>query len=228
MQRSDVIQQILSCYASPTYLEIGVDAGSTFFAVTATRKIAVDPCFKFPLESLDKTAPDCTFHPMESDCYFAEQGNGNDLYDVAFIDGLHQFEQTLRDLNNVIARMKPNGVIIIDDVIPSTYQASIPDLELSQRFGRAVASTNGDWMGDVYKLVYYINTFLQPFSYATVAENHGQTILWRRGRPTAELVSRSMAEISGLQYLDVMIDKSVFNIRPFAEIIGAIKRDLAL
>jgi hypothetical protein len=39
-------------------------------------------------------------------------------YDVAFIDGLHTFEQTYRDVINTFAHLR-SGVILIDDTVPS-------------------------------------------------------------------------------------------------------------
>jgi predicted O-methyltransferase YrrM len=65
------------------------------------------------------------YHKTISDIYFGELASSDEKFDVIVLDGLHTFEQTLRDLLNSEAYLKPNGVVIIDDVMPNSYQASL-------------------------------------------------------------------------------------------------------
>ena len=44
---SDLMNQLLALRGGRRYLEIGVNAGATFFNVDAPLKAAVDPCFLF-------------------------------------------------------------------------------------------------------------------------------------------------------------------------------------
>ena len=219
MQRSEVNQQLLDRYKDPSYLEIGVDQGATFHAIQAARKVAVDPRFAFDVAAArtDPANAVCEYREMTSDAYFKDVHQPGDLFDVIFIDGLHTFSQTLKDLLNATSCIRADGVIIVDDVIPASYAASLPDLDLSRRFWAATNNPDGSWMGDVFRLVFFVNVYMPFFRYATVAENHGQMVMWRGKNPSpGELAS--VETISRLQYPSVVLNPQVFNLRPFAEI----------
>lgn len=203
MQRSDVINRFLKLYEDPRYLEVGVDEGTTFFAVDARQKVAVDPAFKFPIPDAVGLLADVEFHPVESDLYFEKSASGQ--FDIIFLDGLHTFEQIVKDFTNALAYIKPNGIIIIDDVIPSSYYASMPDLDRSLQFRRRLGFSDWDWMGDVYKIVYLIESFFQSYSFATVAENHGQMIVWRETRSANALSQRTIESIGRMSYSDAVL-----------------------
>ena len=115
---------------------------------------------------------------------------------------------------------------MIDDVLPSGYPASLSDHAQFLRVHAAVPGTADAWMGDVYRLVAFIAAFMPMWSYATVAENHGQLVLWRAPqhqdaqgggpKPTVEAVSR-------LTYADVVLTPALFRVTPFAEVLAAVK-----
>lgn len=220
MERATVIQSILDLYEAPNYLEIGVDQGVTFGTLQASRKVAVDVRFAFDVATA-RAAPDaqdCEYHEMTSDAFFASRASTSANFDVIFIDGLHTFDQTLRDMLNASYVLAEGGTIIIDDVMPSTYAASLPDLDYSRQFWAATSNPDGSWMGDVFKLVFFIQDYLGSFSYATVEENHGQTILWRKSREIRTTPARVEA-ISRLEYVDAVIGKSAFQFSPLASIL---------
>ena len=230
LTRSDVIGRFLSTFYSPAYLEIGVNRGETFHNIKAARKVAVDPEFLFDVTAY--AVPGTTdFHQTTSDEYFASEAGRKARFDVIYLDGLHTFEQTLRDLMNAILSLNKDGVIIIDDVLPNSYDASLPDItQVAALRHQAPAvgatwSTDGSWMGDVYKLVFFIETFMQRWSYATVAENHGQTVLWRNTRATSEIAPRTMEDLCRLDFRDTITRRSTFRIMPldaiFAEVQAA-------
>lgn len=226
VQRSAVVQGMLDLFEAPNYLEIGVDQGETFHALEAAFKIAVDPAFKFPLPPNTDAVQ---YFPMTSDEFFASRLEPDRIFDVAYLDGLHTFEQTLRDLLNAALRLGPDGVIVIDDVLPTSYHAAMPSLDQAFQVRDQLALSNpalvGDntWMGDVYKLAFFVQTFMQQFSYATVQENHGQLVLWRSARPAVSLRPRSMADVAGLGFADTVLQREVFQIRPFAAILDDIR-----
>ena len=53
---------------------------------------------------------------MTSDNYFFN--NKNNLFDLIFLDGLHTYEQTIKDIFNSLKTLKKNGVIIVHDCLP--------------------------------------------------------------------------------------------------------------
>ena len=226
IDRSAVVQQMLNLSDQPSYLEIGVDHGQTFGALSAAHKTAVDPDFKF-------TPPDSTanveFHRATSDEYFANLCPIGRYFDVVYIDGLHIFEQVLRDLLNAVLRLTPGGVIIIDDIVPASYQSAMPLIneafQVRDRLALDHPSLRNDntWMGDVYKLAFFIETFMQQLSYATVQENHGQLIVWSSVRPVPALIPRSMRDIATLEFADTVLHRSVFQIRPIQDIVQDVR-----
>ncbi len=61
--------------------------------------------------------------------YFRDSVLAKKKFDVIYLDGLHTFEQTLRDLLNALTLVADAGVIILDDVLPSSFAALLTDME---------------------------------------------------------------------------------------------------
>lgn len=226
IERSAVVQQVLDLFEAPSYLEIGVDAGDTFRSLAAGFKAAVDPEFKFVPPA---NTANVQYHAVTSDEYFASRCLPGQLFDVAYVDGLHTFEQTLRDLLNVLVRLRPGGVVVVDDIMPTSYHAALPSLADAFRIRDSLTVANpalaGDntWMGDVYKLAFFVQTFMQQLSYATVAENHGQLVLWRQPRPAIALPPRTVLDVAMLSFADTVLQRDVFQVRPLAGILDTIR-----
>ena len=68
--KADVIQGLLSLYRNARYLEVGVAQGRTFHMVTAARKVAVDPKFRFNVAEAESSRPEASYHEVPSDSYF--------------------------------------------------------------------------------------------------------------------------------------------------------------
>lgn len=222
MERFTVNQRLLDLYPSPAYLEIGVQEGLTFHRLDAARKVAVDPTFVFDVDAARRDNPAAAYHQMPSDDYFATRRAFDERFDVIFIDGLHTFDQTLRDLLNAVSCLKPGGVIIVDDVMPASYAASLPSFEESVHLRQLLGDAYPAWMGDVYRLVFFIRDYMTAFDYATIAENHGQTVLWPAIREHT-VPPRSVEAIARLEYLQSVTEREAFNLRPFAAIEAAVR-----
>jgi len=198
--------------------------GATFHAVRAARRVAVDPAFLFDVDAAraDPAHADAAYYPIASDAWFTGPGR-DDRFDLIFLDGLHLFDQTLRDLIHAIARLKPGGAIVIDDVLPVSYGASLRDVEDSAKFRRMAPGPTAPkaWMGDVFKLVFWIRDYLLDWDYATVSDNHGQLVLWRGAR-THEVPPLDMEAICRLEYKDVVFRPRAYNFRPLEEIAAAV------
>ena len=226
VDRSAVVQEVLDLFERPSYLEIGVDAGDTFRFVSAAYKAAVDPDFKF--EPPPNTAG-VAYFPMTSDEFFADCGPARRRFDVVYVDGLHTFEQTLRDVMNALLVLNRGGVVIVDDIIPLSFHAALSSLDeafqVRDHLAASQPSLTGDntWMGDVYKVAFFIETFLQQLSYATVLENHGQLILWQSPRPAESIGRRTMLDVALLNFADTVLQRRVFRIQPFAAILDEIQ-----
>jgi hypothetical protein len=128
------------------YLEIGGDFGAAL-AVSRTRSIAVDPP---PQIGPDPFAgkPWLKLYQEPSDEFFrshtaADVLEGEPL-DLAFIDGLHQFAQVVRDLEHVERWSHPRTLALIHDVLPQ-------DAWQPTRAAHA-----GAWTGDVWRVVPFL------------------------------------------------------------------------
>jgi hypothetical protein len=125
-----------------TYLEIGVDAGRTLsLARPPTLAIGVDPTLSAsppPFAAATRT------FAMESDAFFAspevDARLGPAPVALAFVDGLHLFEQALRDFLHVERHAARGSVVLFHDCLPL-------DRATSSRERRT-----GFWSGDVWKL----------------------------------------------------------------------------
>lgn len=134
------------------YLEVGVQYGTSLVVAEGSEvAIGIDPQ---PLIHFSQNQrPNQVLHHITSDTFFrreddwmrAARATGVSYIplriDLGFIDGLHLFEQALRDFANMERYMVRGGVIVIDDVLP--YSQAIAERE----------QPPGDWTGDVWKLI---------------------------------------------------------------------------
>jgi hypothetical protein len=226
--RADVVNGALQLLPSRVYLEIGVSEGETFFAVNADKKVAVDPVFGFSVEDAKRNHEECEFHQITSDGYFSEVIDPEQRFDVIYLDGMHTFEQTLRDFTNAIHFLKPDGIIVIDDVVPNSYQAALPSQLDAFNVKDFTGSTDNSWMGDTYKLVFFLRAFVPTYEVRTVADNHGQAVVWRRPRANRAIPAYSVGEIAGMQFIDVVKQQPLLMRMKFADIAELIRSERAL
>lgn len=220
MSRAEVVQTLLNLFDYPDYLEIGVNKGETFSQIQAESKTGVDPGFHFDVSEWSARMPNAEFHEVTSDAFFSVCER---QFDVIYLDGLHTFEQTLRDFCNSISVLKPGGIILIDDTIPNSYHAAMPDLRKSLQVRKARNDKSGSWMGDVYRLVYFIDAFFQRWSVGTLVENHGQTIVWEQKRAPEQIPPTGVSKIANLPYEDVFLNKAPYRRMELDQIVREIK-----
>lgn len=137
------------------YLEIGVHRGHSLGLLgPGTHAVGVDP------EPMVDDAPDnAVIVPATSDEFFADPDLPALLegpVDLAFVDGLHLFEQALRDVANVERHSSPEGVILIHDCLPIDAATS------------AREQTTTVWSGDVWKVVVALRRHRQDLTVTTV------------------------------------------------------------
>jgi hypothetical protein len=134
---------------SYSYLEIGVASGTTLQCVKAVERYGVDP---LPSFNVNRLPDNLQFFKMTSDEFFTSL-KPETKFDFIFLDGLHEFDQLLKDFVNSLKHIKSGGWILIDDVVPSDSISAIPNIETSY-FTRGVGANEGyPWHGDVYKIL---------------------------------------------------------------------------
>lgn len=193
------VNHLLNLSSGDTYLEIGVANGETLQAVTASQRIAVDPC---PVFAVNTLPPNCYLHPVPSDDFFASLP-ANWRTDAILVDGLHEFRQTYRDLLCSLAHLNPRGFVLVDDTVPPDTIAAMPDQDMAIRLSRE-AGLRGPrpWMGDVYKVIRALHEFHPELEYFTMTgDERPQTVVWPR-HPTAPptFQTHRISEIESLAY----------------------------
>jgi hypothetical protein len=200
------------------YLEIGVNKGFTFKDIEIQRRVAVDPKFLFDIERYDSCSTE--FHEKRSDEYFSSISN-NEIFDLIFLDGLHTFEQTLRDFTNVIAHSHPHTVLLIDDTKPNDVFSTLREPLKTFQARKQVGLTSGAWHGDVYKIVYFIHDFMPSFNYRTMTGNgNPQTLVWRSNRDWRAPLFNNLETISRMTYFDMREHLALLNEAPEDDVIA--------
>ena len=141
--RCDVLNNIIQEREHNSYLEIGVETGITFKHIDIKNKLGVDP---------DPTYKEDNIILKTSDDFFKEN---NKIFDIIFIDGMHQLEYVYNDFFNAINCLTPNGSIVIDDVLPMNEreQYKVP---IKHYYNNGILKYGESWTGDVWKFIYFL------------------------------------------------------------------------
>ena len=123
--RWDLIDYLIKKNNYLNYLEIGCDDDQLFSKVKIKNKIGVDPVSGGNIRK-------------SSDEFFLTNKIN---FDLVFIDGLHEYYQVKKDILNSLKFLKPNGVILVHDCLPSSMsKQAVPRYRMS-------------WNGDVWKAI---------------------------------------------------------------------------
>lgn len=140
MKRHQLLQELHRLARPRTYLETGIQRGLSL-ALSRVPSVGIDPEFRIDHE----LATDVHLARCGSDEFFARPDPlahlPEPVVDLAFIDGMHLAEYTLRDLLAVERFTTASSVILVDDALPRTVE-----MTRRNRIGRSV------WTGDVYKV----------------------------------------------------------------------------
>jgi hypothetical protein len=129
LSRTDILNALIARHRLRSYLEIGLlDPAQNFDRICATVKESVDPHVP-------------ATHRMTSDRFFSELSSETQ-YHLIFIDGLHEEEQVLRDMQNALRHLSPGGTIVVHDCSPPT--------EWHQRPAAAFVPGT-EWNGEVWR-----------------------------------------------------------------------------
>lgn len=161
MIRTDIINILIEKFGYKSYLEIGTQRPNTNFNhIKAEYKFCIEP---FPAPA------DVDFINFigTSDEYF-ESIADNIKFDIIFIDGLHHYDQVLRDIENSFDHLNENGTIVVHDCLPTTEI-----MQEREDYG-------GEWTGDVWKAIAILRTETIDNDIRVVNTDYGCGIL-RKG-----------------------------------------------
>jgi len=144
------------------YVEIGLGGGrSLSLAGPGTKAIGIDP-FQGDWAKLNFVCPHgpATLFPLTSDDFFEHYDMRavmeRESFDLGFIDGLHLFEQVLKDFINLERYARKDSVILIHDCLPI-----VPIIAERER------CTNF-WTGDVWRIIPCLKAFRPDLKLMTI------------------------------------------------------------
>jgi len=177
--RIEIIQNIINKQNYQNYLEIGCDKDENFSKIKIKNKIGVDP---LQGGTIRKT----------SDEFF---NSNTEKFDIIFLDGLHTYEQTIKDINNSLKFIKSSGVIVIHDCLPKKI------------WNQIVPRIYGHWNGDVWKAIVHSRTYLNADTYTCIAD-HGLGLIFKR--KNKNLLEIKIKEFKKLKFSDYYKNHKIF------------------
>jgi hypothetical protein len=204
MNRIKIIQTCLDQTKGETYLEIGVAFGACIGQIRAVRKIAVDPKIRMPWlirKLCERRSTETWYFETASDEFF----NNNDKFlaqtgiSVAFVDGLHTYEQSLKDVENILLYLNENGFIVMHDCNPKRATMAYP-VESYRKFRRD-NRWHLLWCGDVWKTIAHLRSTRSDLEVAVLNCSFGVGVI-KVGNPKEKL-SYSPDEIKAMSYDDL-------------------------
>ena len=211
MTRIEVLNALIKKKNVQNYLEIGVNRGKCLFNIKgAKNRFAVDPFFNFStwkkyrgiLLNFDNVKN--RFFEVTSDDFFKNNKallNANKI-ELAFIDGLHTYEQALNDTLNTLKNSTENVVIVLHDCNPLDALASHPALSIDHARAELVNHPNWKniWNGDVWKTIVDIRKNHPELTSFVLDTDHGLGFVYKKQRENLPEIFSSVAEISSLDY----------------------------
>jgi predicted O-methyltransferase YrrM len=181
-ERYEIIQETIYRKKYKNYLEIGCDNDQLFSKINIEKKIGIDPVSGGTIRDT-------------SDNFFKK----NIIkFDVVFIDGLHEYSQVKKDIENSLNNLNDNGIIFLHDCMPKSY------------LHQAVPRAKGSWNGDVWKNIVEIRTRPELDTYVICADQGIGMIL---KRPNRNLLNLNIKNFKNLKYKDYYYNyKSYLNI----------------
>ena len=191
-RRYDIINKIIIKRNYTSYLEIGCFKNETFNQINIKKKIGVDPVSGGNLR-------------MTSDQFF---NDNKDKFDLIFIDGLHVYEQVIKDIFNSIKILKENGIILVHDCLPRKLWYQTP------------TRMSDTWNGDVWKAIVECRTLENIDTYTCLAdEGIGVIKVQKNNNP----LNLNLSNFKNLKYKEYYTNReSLMNIISVEKLINQI------
>ncbi|MBN1130869.1 MAG: class I SAM-dependent methyltransferase [Chitinispirillaceae bacterium] len=211
MTRTGIVQAAIDAVTARRYLEIGVARGANFLRVKAPVKVAVDPFMAVPFSWIVKRVVRNPSNILNryvrttSDRFF-QNLPGRRAFDVIFIDGLHTYEQSLRDVDNSLRHLSPKGIILLHDCNPPRSDSAAehpPERE----------TATIPWCGEVWKTIVHLRAISRDRSVQVIDCDLGVGILVPV--PPRERLPMNPATIPSLTYDDLEANRAAWlNLTP--------------
>jgi hypothetical protein len=169
--RIEIIKNIISYKKFSTYLEIGCAHDENFSKIDLKEKIGVDPVSGGT-------------HRMTSDNFFKSNIK---KFDFIYIDGLHTYEQTIKDIKNSLVCLNKDGVILLHDCLPKKI------------WNQIVPRMYSKWNGDVWKAIVEARTW-DHIETVTIIADHGLGLIQKK--KNSSILKDKIKNFKKLKYKD--------------------------
>ena len=123
--------------------------------------------------------------------------------DAAFIDGLHEYKQIIRDVNNCLKFLNEDGVIILHDCNPRSALIATP-FDLLEPV-KKLSEWTGAWTGDVWKAIVYFRSINNNLNIFVLDCDWGLGIITKGA--AERMLTYSLEDIEKLSYEDLKKNK---------------------
>jgi len=191
-KRFEIIQNIIEKKRYKKYLEIGCFDDELFNHIKCEKKVGVDPVSGGTIRAT-------------SDLFFK---NNNENFDCVFIDGLHEYYQVKKDIENSLKFLNEGGIILLHDCLPNSY------------YEQATPRCQWVWNGDVWKaIVEYRKS--QDLDVYTCYADFGIGVILKR--PNQNLLEYPKNDYANLSFEDYFKDnKKMMNIIEYDQLMKII------
>ena len=179
------------------YLEIGIETGKALaFANPPTLAIGIDPNYKISHHFKAATK----LYKLPSNSFFSDvdlnEAFDHQKIDMAFIDGLHTFDQALMDFINVEKNAHRDTIVLFHDVIPVIPETA--NRERSTYF----------WVGDTWKVLIILKKYRPDLKLIAIPTLHSGLGVASRLDPSSNILfdnfDKIVAEAMGYQLSDYL------------------------
>lgn len=164
MNRTKVINKLISDNGYESYLEIGVYDGKNFQNVECKEKAGCDPSLIPSIRSYGD------LYKLTSDQFF-DSLEPEDKFDLIFIDGDHEASQVEKDIVNAYKALNKGGMILLHDCNPPTFESQV------------VPRIQGEYCGTVWRSVIgFIDAYGDKIKTGYFDDPHGLFAIYKTGR----------------------------------------------
>lgn len=155
-------------------------------------------------------------HYMTSDLFFEKKADSlfsSEKIDVAFVDGLHTYEQAHQDVLNILRHLNTNGVILMHDCSPPTDSSAYPASSWEDAEKMNLPGWNRQWCGDVWKAVVQLRSTRDDLNVFVLDCDFGIGVV-TRNKPDA-MLDYSTDQIKSMTFDDLGRNrKRLLNLKP--------------
>ena len=187
-----IVQDLIDKKNFKKYLEIGCFDDELFNHIKCEKKVGVDPVSGGNVRET-------------SDEFFKKN---NENFDCIFIDGLHEYSQVKKDIENSLKFLNQDGIILLHDCLPNNY------------FEQATPRCQWTWNGDVWKAIVECRGKADIDVY-TIYADHGIGVIFKRtNKNLLDLHQKNFKKLSFGEYFRNY--KKLMNLVEYDELIKII------